>query len=74
MGKEIHGCMDASRFLRDKRNAPKAFHHQTIRTAVLNAELRSLNADEFGLRGSRYLFDSDDLLDWSYRKTGGRCA
>ncbi len=74
MGKEIHGCMAASRFLRERRSTPTMFHHQTIRAAVLTSELRALNTDEKGLHGARYLFDSDDLLDWSYRKTGGRCA
>lgn len=71
-GVEIRGCRAASEFLMEKRNAQRGFGRKVINKAAVAGDLPALNADEFGRHGSVYIFDSEDLLQWSRRKDGVR--
>lgn len=64
----IEGCNAASLWLKDECKVKR--HPQTIRTAVLSGDLTALNADEMGLRGKRYLFNKQDLLNWYLESLG----
>ena len=62
------GCPAAAQWLQDTFGTKT--HRQTIRTATINGELPALNADEYGLHGTRYIFSESDLEHWYMTKMG----